>query len=91
MAKLSKCRTCSHTVSLRAKHCPSCGESRPGKRKIGAKGALVLVLISLAFAGGLSGRHTAHVVKKQIDAWAGQAADTYADMAAKIEPAAGDE
>jgi hypothetical protein len=90
MAKLSKCRTCSHTVSTRAKHCPNCGEGKPGARKLGRKGLMAIAMISLAFAAGMSGPDGAKKIGKQMMAWADQAtADARAQIAAQIEPAAG--
>jgi hypothetical protein len=91
MAKLSKCRTCSQTVSTRAKHCPNCGEGKPGSRKVGYKGALLLLLISAAFAGGLTGGQRVEKMGKHLTAWADRTvADYNANVAARIEPAAGD-
>jgi len=92
MAKLSKCRTCSETVSRRAKHCPKCGEGRPGSKRMGFKSTAMLFLLSAAFVGGMSGKHVAHVVSKQVTAWADQAGEEYrANVASRIEPAAGDQ
>jgi hypothetical protein len=92
MAKLSKCRTCSETVSRRAKHCPKCGEGRPASRRIGMKSIALMLVVSAAFAGGMSGRRAVHVVSKQLNAWADQAGDEYrANIASRIEPAAGQE
>ncbi len=53
------------------------------------KSTAMLFLLSAAFVGGMSGKHFAHVVTKQVTAWADQADEKAASFASHIEPAAG--
>ena len=89
MAKLSKCRICSHTVSIRAKHCPSCGEGKPGSKKIGRKTVVMLMLVSMAFAGGMNGNRLIAKLTRHVNEWSDQVADYKVKALAEIQPAAG--
>ena len=53
MSNLTECKDCGHTVSIRAKTCPSCGVDKPGEKDPTFGEMILGLLVLAAIIGGV--------------------------------------
>ncbi len=67
MANLTTCKDCGHTVSKKAKICPSCGVKKPGKDGVGGFTTFVVLSLLVIFLFNLGGPSTPSPAKEARD------------------------